>query len=185
MSGKLIFITGGIRSGKSTIAEKIASGLGPQVTYIATAQALDKEMGHRIDLHRQRRPGHWTTVEEPVNVTRVITEHGAKCDVIILDCLTMWLSNLLLAGQEKAGGKTPKELPGRVLEEVRALAEAAKEAAAHVVIVSNEVGMTLVSDNFLGRQYQELVGWANQIVAGLADEAYLVVAGYPVNLKKG
>ncbi len=185
MSGKLIFITGGIRSGKSTFAEKITTDLGQNVTYIATAQALDEEMLDRIELHRKRRPATWTTVEEPVNTTDEIIKHGSQSDVILLDCLTFLLSNLMFKKEREKGGQFKKEYQGEILEEITSLAKAAKEAKAHVVIVSNEVGMTLVSDNFLGRQYQELVGRANQIIAGLADEAYLVVAGYPIDLKRG
>ncbi len=183
MRGKLVFVTGGIRSGKSTFAEKITSELGEKIVYIATAEALDEEMRHRIALHRARRPDTWTTVEEPVKVTGEIINHGSKCDVIMLDCLTVLLSNLMFEKEKEKGKEFQKEFQAEILEEIRSLAEAAKEAEAHVVIVSNEVGMTLVSDNFLGRQYQELVGRANQIIAGLADEAYLVVAGYPIDLK--
>lgn len=184
MAGKLIFVTGGIRSGKSAFAEEVTSRLGEQVTYIATAQALDEEMKHRIRLHRERRPGNWTTVEEPLQVTGVITEYGGKCDVIMLDCMTILLSNMMFE-QEQKHGEFRREFQDEMIEEICSLARAAKETSAHVVIVSNEVGMTLVSDNFLGRQYQELVGRANQVVAGLADEAYLVVAGHPIDLKSG
>lgn len=184
MQGKTIFITGGIRSGKSTYAENIASGLGSDVTYIATAQAYDEEMKHRIYLHRQRRPGSWKTVEEPLNVTDVIKKYGSQTDVIMLDCLTMLISNLMFQFPETEKGLSV-EYQDKIIDEVRLVVKASKEAAAHVVIVSNEVGLTLVSDNRLGRVYQEIVGCANQVVASQADEAYLVVSGLPVTLKKG
>lgn len=183
--GKLVFVTGGVRSGKSAFAEQVTAQLGPSVTYVATAEALDEEMKLRIELHRQRRPDNWTTVEEPLDVTAVIREYGSKCDVIMLDCLTVLISNLMFAREQAAGQELQKELQNEIIGEIDTLARAAREAGAHVVIVSNEVGMTLVSDNFLGRQYQELVGRANQIVAGLADEAYMVVAGCPIELKRG
>lgn len=183
--GKLVFVTGGIRSGKSAFAERITSELGQTITYVATAEALDDEMKLRIELHRQRRPDNWVTVEEPLKVTAVLKEYGSKCDVIMLDCLTILTSNLMFAREQAAGQEFKKEMQNEIIEEIEALARAARDAEAHVVIVSNEVGMTLVSDNFLGRQYQELVGRANQIVAGLADEAYLVAAGYPIALKSG
>ncbi len=197
MRGKLIFVTGGVRSGKSSFAERITSQLGAKVTYVATAQAFDEEMEHRIELHRSRRPADWLTVEEPLNAAGVITEYGSKSDVIMLDCLTMLLSNLMFAEEQRTGRTLEDEFKKgsrknfqqdfqkRILDEIGAVARAAREAPAHVVVVSNEVGLTLVSDNYLGRQYQELVGLANQIAAGQADEVYLVVAGYPLELKSG
>ncbi len=185
MSGKLIFVTGGIRSGKSAFAEEITFRLGEKVTYLATAQVLDEEMRFRIEQHRERRPDSWITLEEPINVTEAIIKQGKKCEVIMLDCLTIFISNLMIYEEQRIGKVTQKEMRNGILGEISNLAKAAKKAAAHVVIVSNEVGLTLVSDNYLGRMYQELVGAANQIVAGLADEAYLVVAGHPIDLKKG
>ena len=184
MRGKLIFVTGGIRSGKSEFAELITSKLGNKVTYIATAQALDEEMRHRIRLHRERRPHTWQTVEEPYRVTEIIRENSQGSDVVMVDCLTLLLSNLMFKKEQETGGDFKKESQAEILREIGSLAKAAAETEAHVVIVSNEVGMTLVSDNFLGRQYQELVGKANQIIAMTADKAYLVVAGHPIDLKK-
>lgn len=184
MKGKLVFVTGGIRSGKSAFAEEVTAQLGTAIAYIATAEALDDEMEHRIKLHRERRPDNWTTVEEPLQVTDKVRALGIEFDVIMLDCLTILLSNMMFAEEQKAGGEFKKEFQDAIIEEISSLAKAARESRAHVVIVSNEVGMTLVSDNFLGRQYQELVGRANQIIAGLADEAYLVVAGHPIDLKR-
>ncbi|MDT3699681.1 MAG: bifunctional adenosylcobinamide kinase/adenosylcobinamide-phosphate guanylyltransferase [Thermincola sp.] len=181
--GKLVFVTGGIRSGKSSFAEKLTAELGQKITYVATAEALDDEMKLRIELHRQRRPDNWTTVEEPLQVTAVLRDYGSNCDVIMLDCMTVLISNLMFAKEQAAGHEFQKEMQGDIIAEIEALAKAARAAKAHVVVVSNEVGMTLVSDNFLGRQYQELVGRANQIIAGVADEAYLVAAGYPIALK--
>lgn len=183
--GKLVFVTGGIRSGKSAFAEKITAELGQTIIYVATSEALDDEMKLRVQLHRQRRPDNWQTVEEPLKVTAVVQEYGDKCDVIMLDCLTILISNLMFAREREAGQDFQKEMQDGIIKEIDALARAARDVKAHVVIVSNEVGMTLVSDNFLGRQYQELVGRANQIAAGLSDEAYLVAAGYPITLKSG
>lgn len=184
MQGKLIFITGGVRSGKSSFAEEVTSGLGSDITYIATAQAFDNEMKHRIHLHRERRPNFWKTVEEPLDVTGVIRKIGSQTEVIMLDCLTMMVSNLMFRLPD-AEADLSVENQEKIIDEIRSVAAAAKEADAHVVIVSNEVGLTLVSDNKLGRIYQEIVGRANQVVAAQADEAYLVVSGLPVTLKKG
>ncbi|WP_418789921.1 bifunctional adenosylcobinamide kinase/adenosylcobinamide-phosphate guanylyltransferase [Phosphitispora sp. TUW77] len=184
MRGKLVFVTGGIRSGKSEFAEFITSKLGNKITYIATAEPVDEEMLLRIRLHRQRRPDTWQTIEEAYRITEIIKENGHNSDVIILDCLTLLLSNLMYKKEKESGGDFEKEFQTEILEEISILAKTAAESAAHVVIVSNEIGMTLVSDNFLGRQYQEIVGKANQIVAATADKAYLVVAGHPIDLKK-
>jgi adenosylcobinamide kinase/adenosylcobinamide-phosphate guanylyltransferase len=185
MSGKLIFVTGGVKSGKSAFAEKVTSKLGQRITYLATAEARDKEMRNRIVIHQERRPENWTTVEEPLKVTAVLKEYGSKSDVIMLDCLTMLLTNLMFKEAQIKDKEFQKESLNNVLEEIQALADAAKEAEAHVVIVSNEVGLSLVSENYLGRQYQELVGIANQMIAQQSDEAYLVVSGYPIDMKKG
>lgn len=196
--GKLIFVTGGTRSGKSAFAEEVTAALGRDVTYIATARAGDDEMANRIALHRQRRPASWRTVEEPEQLSAVIEYWGEQSEVILLDCLTIYISNLLLAGAAdeehgtSAGGdKEPAPAPERaatatvdreITGAVERVADIAKAVKAHVVVVSNEVGLSLVSPYPLGRRYQEIVGRANQIMAGAADETYLVVAGIPLDL---
>lgn len=184
MRGKLIFITGGIRSGKSSWAERIVADMGQKVTYIATARVLDEEMGRRVELHRLHRPEGWLTIEEPLKVSQVVSKFSDKSDVIMIDCLTILLSNLMLEA-ENGGERVKSELQQDILDEITSLVHTSRDAKAHVVIVSNEVGMSLVSENFLGRQFQDLAGLANQIVAGMADEAYFVVAGYPIDLKRG
>lgn len=181
MGGKVVFVTGGIRSGKSQFAEEMTSKLGQRVIYIATSQVQDEEMRARVDLHRERRPENWHTVEEPFDVAAAILAHGAKCDVIMLDCLTVLISNLMYHHRDKHR----RELQEAIIKEITSLTEASRQVDASVVIVSNEVGMSLVSDNFLGRLFQDVVGRANQIVAGMADEAFFVVAGYPIDLKRG
>ena len=184
MAGKLIFVTGGIRSGKSLFAEKITSQLGQRVVYIATSLVEDDEMRVRVELHRERRSENWRTVEEALDVAAAITGHGADCDVIMIDCLTVLISNLMFHHQDKME-MNRKELQEEILHQISSLAMAAKEVNANVVVVSNEVGLSLVSDNYLGRLFQDVVGLANQIVAGQADEAYFVAAGYPIDLKSG
>lgn len=192
--GRLIFVTGGTRSGKSAFAEEVTAALGSDVTYIATARAGDGEMEKRIALHRQRRPAGWRTVEEPAEVRAAIELWGERSEVILLDCLTIFISNLMLAGEPVNEDDNPSNTgPGRreaeaahdreIVQAVEQIAAAAKAAKAVVVVVSNEVGLSLVSPYPLGRRYQELVGWANQIMAGAADETYLVVAGIPLDLK--
>ena len=169
--GKLIFITGGARSGKSTFAQKLANKLSKKVTYIATAQARDKEMELRIKIHRKNRPSHWKTVEREKNVTEVLSRIAEKNEVILLDCLTLLISNLLLSGEKK------------ILKKIKQLVNEVKKAKVTVLIVSNEVGMGIVSDNKLARRFRDMAGRANQIVAQAADEVYLVVSGIPVKVK--
>jgi adenosylcobinamide kinase/adenosylcobinamide-phosphate guanylyltransferase len=169
--GKLIFITGGARSGKSTFAQKLANNLSKKVTYIATAEAKDKEMELRIKIHRKNRPAHWRTVEREKNVTEILSQVAEKSEVILLDCLTLLISNLLLSGAKK------------ILKEIRRLVDEVKRAKATVLIVSNEVGMGIVPDNKLARRFRDIAGRANQIVAQAADEVYLVVSGISVKVK--
>lgn len=193
--GKLIFVTGGTRSGKSAFAEEITAVNGNDITYIATARAGDGEMAERIALHRQRRPDNWRTVEEPEQVRAAVEYWGERSDVILLDCLTLHISNLLLAGEDAVGnseGDTRSEEDRKkaevydrgIVQAAEQIAAAAKAAKAHVVVVSNEVGLSLVPPYSLGRRYQEIVGRANQIFAREADEAYLVIAGCPLDLKE-
>ncbi len=169
--GKLIFITGGARSGKSAFAQKLAARLGKKVTYIATAQAKDKEMELKIKFHRKNRPSHWKTIEEEKDITEVLSRGAKKSEVILLDCLTLLISNLLLSSRKD------------VLKEVRQLVGRIKEIKATTLIVSNEVGMGIVPDNRLARRFRDIAGEANQIVAQVADEVYLVVSGIPIKVR--
>ena len=169
--GKLILITGGARSGKSIFAQKLANNLSKKVTYIATDKARDKEMELRIKIHRKNRPSHWRTIEKEKNITEVLSRVAGKSDVILLDCLTLLISNLLLSSRKN------------VLKEIRRLVSKIREIKATVLIVSNEVGMGIVPDNRLARKFRDMAGKANQIVAQAADEVYLVVSGIPVTIK--
>ena len=183
--GKLILITGGARSGKSAFALRLANNLskkacrpspsaqavGGQVTYIATAEAKDKEMELRIKIHRKNRPSRWKTVERKKNVTEILSRIAGKSEVILLDCLTLLISNLLLSDRKD------------VLREIRRLVSKIKEIKATVLIVSNEVGMGIVPDNRLARRFRDIAGRANQIVAQAADEVYLVVSGISMKIK--
>jgi len=169
--GKLIFITGGARSGKSAFAQKLANNLSKKVIYIATAQAKDKEMELRIKIHRKNRPPHWKTVEREKNITEVLSRVAEESEVILLDCLTLLISNLLLSGRKD------------VLKEIRRLASKIREIKTTILIVSNEVGTGIVPDNKLARRFRDITGKANQIVAQAADEVYLVVSGISMKMK--
>ncbi|HWJ03962.1 MAG TPA: bifunctional adenosylcobinamide kinase/adenosylcobinamide-phosphate guanylyltransferase [Verrucomicrobiae bacterium] len=180
--GKLILVTGAARSGKSIFAEKLAASFGKEVKYFATAQAFDAEMEERIRLHQASRPQAWSTVEEPIHLPEKFAEWQNFGGVILLDCLTLWLSNLLLS-EEYAEGEAYGECVQRILNRVDCLVTHAMAGEATVVMVSNEVGWSLVPENKLGRMYRDLAGKANQLVARDADKVYLVVAGCPVEIK--
>lgn len=186
--GKLVLVTGGARSGKSTFAEGMASTMGDWVTYVATAAAGDAEMAQRIAIHQARRPAHWETVEEPFKVAEIIEEKGRQARIILLDCLTLLLSNWLLAvtqGEEDDAGSLllRKDRFDQLLEQATSLARKARDCPAHVIIVTNEVGWGLVPPSPLGRIYRDLAGRANQVIAGHSDEVHLVVSGLPIRLK--
>jgi adenosylcobinamide kinase/adenosylcobinamide-phosphate guanylyltransferase len=168
--GKIIFITGGARSGKSSFALERAATHEGKKAYVATAQALDDEMKERIERHKKERGSEWDTFEEPTGVAQTLLPLGRVYDVIVIDCLTIWLSNVMLSEGEVGG-------------EVEGLINALREVKANVFVVSNEVGMGIVPDNETARRFRDVAGLLNQKVADAADEAYLVVSGMPVRIK--
>lgn len=174
--GKLVFVTGAARSGKSYFAEKIAAEAGGRVTYIATCVPGDQEMVERVNLHQARRPALWQTVEEALDPARVIRELDEPDHIFLLDCLTLLVSNLML----RTDGETTEE---QILEHIAELAKVAYEATAQVIIVSNEVGAGIVPGDPLSRTYRDIIGRANQTLAACADEAYITIAGIPLELK--
>ncbi|GAW91530.1 bifunctional adenosylcobinamide kinase/adenosylcobinamide-phosphate guanylyltransferase [Calderihabitans maritimus] len=182
--GKLIFVTGGARSGKSSYAERMAAELGEKVVYLATAQARDEEMKRRIATHKARRPAHWVTIEEPLAVAEVIRQQGPRTEVILLDCLTVLVSNLLLQEENKyQTEETAEENEVRILNTIDDMITAARESPCHVIVVSNEVGMGVVPPYPMGRLYRDLIGKANQMVAEAADEVFFLVSGIPLKIK--
>lgn len=173
-----IFITGGARSGKSRLAEQMAADYGAPLCYLATAQSLDDEMGRRIGKHRQRRGDAWQTIEEPLHPAQALAANDGKFHVILLDCLTLWLSNLLLLYEDLG-----EETEARVMDDVQRLATTLRGMTTPVIIVSNEVGMGIVPDHRLGRIFRDIAGQANQTIAAAASEAWLVASGIPLRLK--
>ncbi len=168
--GKSVLVLGGARSGKSGFAEQLGDALpGPHI-YIATAQAFDDEMTRRIARHRADRAGHWQTIECPLALPEAILEYGAEERVILVDCLTLWLSNLILADHDIAAAR-------------RSLAGLLPAVQGTLLLVSNEVGQGIVPDNALARQFRDEAGWLNQALARAADEVWFVTAGLPQRLK--
>jgi len=185
--GRLILILGGARSGKSRFAQQLAQTCSDEehrsVVYIATAEAGDEHMRQRIERHRRGRPSGWETVEAPQNVAAAIEAAGDSAAAIIVDCLTLWISNLLLAGGEDFNEAQAASREEAILEEVTTLIRAARKASARVIVVSNEVGMGIVPLTGLGRIFRDIAGRANQALAQAADEVYVMWAGLPQRIK--
>jgi adenosylcobinamide kinase / adenosylcobinamide-phosphate guanylyltransferase len=165
---KLTFVVGGARSGKSRYAESLIANLPPPWNYVATAEAGDSEMAARITAHRQRRGANWRTIEAPRDLQAALAACGAE--PVLVDCLTLWLSNLMLADMD-------------IKQEIEKLEAALAAAAAPVVVVANEVGLGIVPSFPLGRRFRDMQGILNQRVAARAERVILMVAGLPLALK--
>jgi adenosylcobinamide kinase / adenosylcobinamide-phosphate guanylyltransferase len=173
MADKITFITGGARSGKSAFAEKVAASIDGKRAYLATAQALDAEMVSRIEHHRKRRGNAWDTFEEPLAVGELLNKLSGRYNVILLDCLTLWLSNVM----------AHTDGDDEVFRQAGLLVEAVKNVKGTCIIVSNEVGLGIVPDNPLARRFRDLAGFVNQQMAQASDEAYLLTSGIPMKIK--
>ncbi|MEO0464418.1 MAG: bifunctional adenosylcobinamide kinase/adenosylcobinamide-phosphate guanylyltransferase [Pseudomonadota bacterium] len=159
---------GGARSGKSRLALAFAQSLpGPHI-FVATAQAFDEEMGARIDKHRLERDDRWSTVEAPVELASAVEEAGSSS--VLIDCCTLWLSNIMLAERD-------------IDSDVETLLSALQSSAARIVLVSNEVGSGIVPDNKIGRDFRDEQGRLNQQLAAISERVELVVAGLPLRIK--
>ncbi len=167
------FVLGGVRSGKSRWAQELAAK-NDRVAYFATAQARDAEMREKIRRHQIDRPGHWQTVEEPLELGRAIAEHGAAFDVILVDCLTVFVANLLEAAEIDSASMDRR---------IESFLETLRAAPASMVLVSNEVGSGVVPPYPAGRRFRDALGELNQRVAAIADNVVLLVAGLPLALK--
>jgi adenosylcobinamide kinase/adenosylcobinamide-phosphate guanylyltransferase len=173
MERQLIFITGGCRSGKSQYALDYANRHFQRKLYLATCQALDEEMVQRIENHKRLRGPEWLTVEEPIEIIDQMKRRGDDVEVILLDCLTLWISNLLL--------KWDNDL--KIMKETDSLVHTLRERRASILIVSNEVGMGIVPADSLSRRFRDLSGMANQKIAGESDGVIFMVSGIPIFLK--
>ncbi len=170
---KIIFVTGGARSGKSRFAQELAGEFPGPKAYLATAQILDEEMAERIRRHKMSRPPDWETLEEPLRVPERIEAKGNHYGLILVDCLTLWISNLMLAGVSQSG----------ILREGARLLESARQAKCSVILVGNEVGMGIVPDNPPARAFRDISGLMQQKVAREADEVFFMVSGIGMKIK--
>ncbi|MDO9535193.1 MAG: bifunctional adenosylcobinamide kinase/adenosylcobinamide-phosphate guanylyltransferase [Bacillota bacterium] len=187
--GKLILVTGGARSGKSTFAENYARNSGKRVIYLATAAGDDEEMRTRIKAHQQRRPAEFITMEERYYPHRIFEKEGGAGTFILLDCLTLLLTNLLLKEETEESQHSPdltqerEKVFKKTLEYMSSFTSLMRSSAADALVVTNEVGMGLVPDNALGRIFCDLSGRANQIVGAQADEVWVTVCGIAQKIK--
>jgi adenosylcobinamide kinase/adenosylcobinamide-phosphate guanylyltransferase len=168
----LQLILGGARSGKSRLAEKLAAGTGLPVTYIATSQPLDGEMNQRVAQHRARRPADWALVEEPLALAQVLHETAASERCLLVDCLTLWLTNLLMLDDAE-----------RLVAEREALLDCIGALPGEIIFVSNETGLGVVPLGELTRRYVDEAGWLHQALAERCQRVVLTVAGLPLTLK--
>lgn len=178
---KIILVTGGARSGKSSFAEKLAMTAGRRVAYIATAEVWDQEMAERVDLHRERRPAEWITHEAPQEAEKAIAAAAETSEVVLFDCLTVYASNQLLMLSENDDAQSRR---AAVMDAAYKVLLSAQAFPGTVIFVTNEVGDGIVPDNRLAREFRDIAGLLNQRVAQAADEVYLVVCGLPVEIKQ-
>ena len=167
---RITLVLGGARSGKSAYAEALVDGCAGQPIYLATAAAGDAEMAERIAHHRARRGHRWQTVEEPLELANALSRVATPAHAVLVDCLTLWLSNLYGAGRD-------------MVDETNGLIHTLNGTAGPVVLVSNEVGLGIVPDNALARRFRDDAGRLNQAVAAVADRVVFVAAGLPLTLK--
>jgi adenosylcobinamide kinase/adenosylcobinamide-phosphate guanylyltransferase len=171
VSNSHVLVLGGARSGKTGFAERLAISSGTSPVYLATAEALDAEMAERVATHRRTREGRFATIEEPIELSIAIIKASKSHDVILVDCLTLWITNLLIGGHDVAALVDE-------LGETLALVSQAK-----VILVSNEVGLGIVPDNAMARNFRDLAGSAHQRLAEICAEVYFVAAGLPMTMK--
>lgn len=185
--GKLVLVSGAVRSGKSAFAEELALKMDKPIAYLATAQALDEEMSERIKIHRQNRAeASWHTFEEPYRIKDVLVKHQHEYQTWLLDCITLYISNLLLAQVKKEELTTQfvnTQIQEFILAQVDNFLATLRKAEVTLIAVTNEVGWGLVPPDPLSRAYRDILGRVNQKLAQAAEEVYLLTMGIPLCLK--
>lgn len=184
---KIVFVTGGARSGKSTFAEEQVKVLGGKIGYIATAKRTDSDMEKRITHHQASRPSEWPTFELYKGFEKLLSDDDfMACDTLILDCITILVTNIMFDLEEDYDHVTMErvnEIEGIIGEEIMALLDIVETMDMSLVIVSNEVGLGLVPPYRLGNLFRDIAGRVNQMIGAYADEAYFIVSGLPMQLK--
>jgi adenosylcobinamide kinase/adenosylcobinamide-phosphate guanylyltransferase len=186
MSVKITFVIGGARSGKSSFVLNEVSKLEGTRAYVATGEALDDEMLDRISKHKEDRGPEWNTYEEPLDIAKVITDINDTYRVVVIDCLTLWLSNVLIRAQStEHRTQTTEKSMQELIEALKCFKNPSRVTrhASRLFIVSNELGMGIVPENAMAREFRDLTGFLNQKVAAIADEVFLVTAGIPMKIK--
>lgn len=192
--GSLVLITGGVRSGKSSFAEKLAEESGKEFIYLATARVEDEEMRERVARHQRRRHRNVRTIEEPLEPHLVLIKENSGDKLVLIDCLTLLLSNRILADLDKHGAvregedifadeKLLEAAGDRTLDYIKLLTEKISDCSSDVLVVTNEVGMGVVPNYPLARIFRDLSGRANQTLAAQADQVWMVVCGIPQRFK--
>lgn len=184
---QITFITGGARSGKSNFSENLAKDIGKKIIYIATALPIDKDMKDRIKKHIKRRPVDWITIEQYKNFNDLsLNKDFVNCDTIILDCITILISNLLFDSEvdfSNCSNKVIEEIEKSIFEEIKELIKVVKENNKNLILVSNEVGMGLVPHYRLGNIFRDISGRVNQYLSNISDNVFILFSGIPLKLK--
>ena len=184
----MVLILGGARSGKSAMAQRLADEAGHRVTFVATAEPGDEEMRRRIEAHKAARPDWWRTVEEPIDIDQAAAAAALESDAIVIDCLTVWVSNhlcrLRVAESSEEWALEIERLASTLESCASRLVEIARSTEVVLFVVSNEVGLGLVPATPVGRAYRDLLGALNRRLAATADKVLLMVAGLPIDVKR-
>lgn len=186
MASQLCLVLGGVRSGKSAFAESRVASLGESTLYVATGLAVDAEMEERIRRHRESRPTHWSTLEEPTKLVEKLVpllEESDSFGVVIIDSVDVWVANILMENQDAAKSSRGSSVEEKLLAETDKIIALASASSQGFFLVSSEVGLSLVPPEPLGRRFQDILGMVNQKIAAAASEVFLVVAGLPNRIK--
>ena len=182
----MILVTGGARSGKSLFAENKAKDKGEKVLYIATSIPFDDEMKLRVELHKKRRPESWDTFEGFKNIENIIYENKGKYDCMLFDCITIYITNLIFEYAKNPENMSREDFidtENKIINDFKNIVKAVKDTDTEIIFVTNEVGMGIVPENKLSRNFRDIAGKINQIAGLESDEVYMTVCGIPMKIK--